>query len=622
MSNVTKPIMLDETGVRIAEALESITRPDFSIARRVFKTVSSMLADETLKNGDNVATCGYYEKNDNGGANYVISSTHTGVFYLPLDNGLYANRIDENGIIPAESIGIKAYPTETENPISSDMDRNVELFNKAIYNGIYLIFGKGCFYFSDAVQLAHKNTYKIQGTSREVSHLYFPNSDGLYFSDPIYYNYYVVKMLHIHSYGNCIGCAPHCLTVLDSHFEWLNLESETGNCFDAPTYNVAKYVTPGGTLVYDDCVQNCVFDFVNAKAPQGAAFCNIMGMTTYYLHMNLVSCKYGFRNCDGHIEQLNTLGKPEDYFIYYDKTYNYGLQWTFIHLNAEGVHKAFIYTEPEVEPAIGEDTRKPENANKMTLSKIVAIDSGWSLDPAVISGHDVYPITVHAITNIHLISSNSIVAPSAYPSNYDDTIVKAHINALRSQGIYFYSGGPTIESVLNGNASTKITISGDYVTRKTLTNTNVPYSTLIGNVVETFDKLYSSNIFGGKALDAWVTTSGSIGGVTVTPPSEKSFCDVIAITVTGSDKTIGYIQGVQSIYPGRILTLVNARNSTHDLIFKSYANTAQFDDGGLFSGCSDITIEPGQCVHFITTLDVPTPGGTYKRITYRPLFDN
>lgn len=61
-----------------------------------FNTVKDLSESEDirLKNGKYVTTLGYYEKNDLGGANYLISSTSF-VGSIPLKNGLYANLIGD-----------------------------------------------------------------------------------------------------------------------------------------------------------------------------------------------------------------------------------------------------------------------------------------------------------------------------------------------------------------------------------------------------------------------------------------------------------------------------------------------------------------------------------------------
>ena len=631
MSTVTKPILKDETGVRIAQAIEDlqaigrptseqvelavgeylndhpelVTTVDFSIATKVFGTVADMLADNTLKAGDNVATRAYYAAGDNGGNNYVISAAHTGVFYLTLNNGLYANLLTEKGVLRAESIGIKAYAAATDNPDSTDMSRNVTLFNTAHYNGIYILFGIGHYYFSSELLLSRYRSHKVMGIDRERSILHFPNSNGLYFCDPEYYNYYVIKNIQIRSYGHCIVCDESCLTVLDSHFEWLQLVSEHGDGFHGPKYNVAKYTSQDGErTVYDTCVQNCVFDFVNVQAHEGAGIANVMGMYSYYMHFNFISCKYAFRNCDGTLIQANTLsntpGVPEDYFIYYDKAYSHALKWLFIDVNAEGIGKAFIYTEPAVAVPEGEDPKKPETANIMTLSRLVAINSGWSLTGLVESDHDVYPITVQRIREIELINSDYIISPSAYPSKYDTETVKGVLNIRGATLPKSYNGGPSV-NILSGAYVYKLrgSLVRDRMTPSqahSVSNTDVPPA---------FDMIYANRIYGGKATQIWNFKVSEYGeSSNINPPIETyQFADIVVINNdTANRRSFSTLFNQMGItVPGRIVTVVNSADSLSDVHLR-HPSVAGIATGGFaaFNG-SGITLDPGTCVHLIST---------------------
>ncbi len=594
---------------------EATTTVDFSIACKVFPTVADMAADNTLEAGDNVATRGYYASGDDGAANYVVSASHSGVFYITLENGLFANMLSETVVLNAEAIGIKKYAAAQESPDSSAMAENVTRFNLAVYNGIYLMFGAGYYYFSDTIQLARKNTYTIRGMAREKTHLFFPNGDAFLFSDPIYYNYYVIEGMHIHAYGHTIRCAEHCLTVLDSHFEWLHLESETGDCFHGPNYNVAHYIDQGGNEIYDTCVQNCVFDFVNASAPAGAAFANTMGMYNYYSHMNLVSCKYGFRNCDGIIEQLNTLGTAEDYFIYYDKANSYSLRWTFVNMNAEGLAKAFIYTEPMVAVPSGEDSRKPETANIMAIEKITAINSSASLRPD--ETLSIYPVTVHSIKNAELINSDTIMIPSGYPTNHDTETVKGSVLfRVGTPALYKYVG-PTV-TIVNGSM---IYTTYEKANRVMLSRSNVPYTTLGSRNVSVIPDLRVKRLYGGKSVDVYETDTTTIGSTSqVDPDFDHLFCDtfVIRVQTTTEKQIMTFCMSNNCVFPGRIITMVNATNSVGNikLLSPSYTNYTNY---GLHSSINGaITIAPGQSRHFILSYDV-NPNTNAVTMTWKPI---
>ena len=598
-----------KTATNIGTELTSV-KTAITKVRKVYDTVEDMLDDESLTAGLNVETRGYYAAGDNGHNEYKISATHEGVFYLTLDNGLYANLVTEKGVLRSESIGIKSYPSETNDPDEDDMDNNVLLLNRAIYNGVYLLLGKGWMYFSDKVNLAQKSCYTIRGVSRETTHLVFPNSDGLYFSDARYYNYYVIKGIYIHSYGHCIRCAEDCLTVLDSHFEWLYLISDTGDGFHGPEYNVAKYIADGGQrIVYDTCVQNAVFDFINVQAENGAGIANVMGMYSTYKHFNFVSCKYAFRNCDGKLEQANTLairpGLYMDYFIYYDKAYSHSLKWSFVDVNAEGIGKAFIFTENEVLVPSGEDPRKPETANIMTITKFTARNSGWSLSPAVVSGHDVYPITVQRIRQIDLENSDTIIKPAEYPNRYDQTEVKGELRVLNEAAPIRYDGGPDIICV--GLAyGFKYRISGE-LNRGALAlaeghdedGLDVPYK---------YSMMQINRIYGGKATQVWnVKASDYIAEYnslyTLNPPKETyQFADIVKINNdTANALSVAFLFNQMGLStPGRIITVVNASNSLNNIMLIG-PKTAGANTGGFAIG-ETIHVKPNECIHLISTI--------------------
>lgn len=597
-----------EGPTNIGEKLSSLSTAIQGV-RKTYNTVADMLADTSLTAGMNVETKGYYAIGDNGHNEYAISSTHDGVFYLTLDNGLYANLMTEKGVLRCESIGMKGYNAETENPNEDDMHNNAILYNRAIDNGIYIIIGKGYFYFDEPINLT-KGTFIIQGVERGTSRLIFPYSDGLVFSEPKYYNYFVIKGLFIKSYGHCIKCAENALTVLDSRFEWLYLISQNGDGFHAPNYNIAKYETTDGRTIYDTCVQNCVFDFINVEAHNGAGIANVMGMYSTYKHFNFVSCKYAFRNCDGTLEQANTLsttpGIYEEYFIYLDKAYSHSLKWKFINVNAEWIGKAFIYTEPQVNLPQGEDVKKPDTANIMTLQKLTAIDSGWSLTGGA-SNHDVYPITVHRIEQIEMINSNEIISPSAYPSHYDTSIVKGQIKLTEGSIPSNYKGTKSITVVGANNISYKV-YGNEQLSILTAskgheeTGTDVPTS---------FNILAAKKLYGGKATQVWNIKASDYSSNIINPPKDEfQFADIVKINNdTQNRKNILILfnqMGLET--PGRIITIINDSNSINDIRLLS---PVQGSTGkGSFAIPDYIDLKPNMCIHLITTVY------TYNNSTY------
>lgn len=75
---------------------------------RSYDTISSMIADETLKEGQHIKTKGYYLVNDGGHGEYIIVNdtlTEDGGLIHELDNGLFAKLIIENDSINVKQFG-------------------------------------------------------------------------------------------------------------------------------------------------------------------------------------------------------------------------------------------------------------------------------------------------------------------------------------------------------------------------------------------------------------------------------------------------------------------------------------------------------------------------------------
>lgn len=88
----------DPTDVQVVNAVsnwlenhpEITTTVDFDITTKIYDSVSSMIEDISLANGNNVKTNGYYDKYDCGGAFYKISTTTDRACSIQLENGFYA----------------------------------------------------------------------------------------------------------------------------------------------------------------------------------------------------------------------------------------------------------------------------------------------------------------------------------------------------------------------------------------------------------------------------------------------------------------------------------------------------------------------------------------------------
>ena len=591
---------------------EAVTTVDFSIVTKVFPTVADMASDLTLESGDNVATRGYYASGDNGGSSYVVSSSHTGVFYITLSNGLYANRMDETGWVNANAIGIKSHTATVEEPDENEMDENVIQFQKAIDGGINLQFQIGHYYFSDEIELRRKNTLRISGIDRLKSVLHFPSSKGFNFSDTIYYNYWVIEHIGIDSYNDCIYISDNACSLMDCHFYDLDLVSNQNDCVHGTSYNVAHYTTAGGTEMYDTCAQNCVFDVVDARADNGASFANFMGLGNQWYHINIRGgTLYGFQNCDGRIEHLNTLGTGQDYMFYYDHAYSHSLYLHLVNVNAEGLLKAFIFTEPEVQLEPGEDSRKPTNANIMTLKSLVAVDSGWSLNSSAGNSHNVYPITVHKILRVDVKGWETIITPNAYPSRYNTTSVKGQIRELVTFGLRRIYGIETIKDAAGSSGNLVYTLYGD---KQDKVIQNLGHGGEYGTErVRNFDMLNIDRLYGGKATQIYNMKASTHSVSAINPTDEYKYCDVINYTVDQtSDKYITTIC-INSIgtIPGRILTIVNNSTSQANLVILNYADTG-YSHGIIDDENGSITITPNTSATFITRLWLAPNGNTYN----------
>ena len=603
---------------------EATTTVDFSIVTKVFGTVAAMASDTTLASGDNVATKGYYASGDNGGANYVVSASHTGVFYITLANGLYANRLSEAGIVQAESVGIKAYSSSTDDPNSDDMDRNVSLFNAAIQAGIILIFGRGHFYFSSEIDLT-PYTYEIYGISDNLAYLHFPSSVGLSFSNAAYHKDYVIENLSIDSYSHCIFVSETCYTVMESRFQNLTLVSETGDGIHGPNYN--KNANQYGN--YDTVVQDAIIRHVNVTAKVGAGFANMFGHGGYYEHINFIECKYGFLNCDGHVKQTNNLGTQQmEYFAYYDKCNNYGLRWVWDRVNAEALSKAVIGCTARTLPGTGEDPDKPTNANFFTIQEFIVIDSHWDLRNVTAGSHQEYPFTVQSINNVQLIGCPAFISSDAaaegqlgqYPSLYDTSVVKGQMRSLVDRYFYTYLGGYTFTFVW-GNNNTITTQKG--IDRMTQINKNViPYETYYLTFMNEYDMLHVHNLFGGKAMDMYKvnTSQATVTNSQLNISDQHAFFDILVLVVDSvTDYVLHAFSGANNrlLYPGRIVTLVNDPTSQANILFDGITETG-FRPYGLAMS-SRQTILPGQCMHLMLTYHTNTDTNA-RYLAWRPIF--
>ena len=608
----------------LEEHPEATTTVDFTIATKVFPTVADMLSDDTLDVGDNVATRGYYAAGDNGAANYLISDTAVGYFYISLASGLYANLVGEGKrMMFAEQFGIKAIGA-SDTATEEDMDNNIAILNSALSHSIQFMFGNGHFWFSDTAHI--KNTSRaIKGIARSETVLHFPYGVGFNFDQYAYYNYYFMESMTIKSYSHCIE-VTNAYSLMDSHFERLILDSETGDCFHAPNYNVSHYTGQGGQDIYDTVVQNAVFSWMNVTAPQGAGFANVTGMRSTFEYLNFVSCKYCFRNCEGIVNNTNQLGISAEYYIYYDKVSNFNLNWLFVKVNGEGLTKAFMYTEPYVDFEPGEDHRQPTTANMMAV-KIVSIDSSWSLR-GDISAHDVYPITVHYLSGMTTLSGANLASPSQYPSAYNTDVVKANLCSTKDQSINNYRGSQIscymqsrnkVYTVFDTDSSYALALNDSII---------MPYNTneyFTEKTIPKFGMLRADAIFGGRARYAAFVKSSEWTGSNLRVTNGDIFADAIVVTVETSA-----VRGFNSLlpdqtakYPGQMVTLINSSASLGNLSYRWYGDPSAFGKSNysLHSSVTDnIVLAPGEGITLLLSSDKKDNGQSI--IAWRPIFSD
>ena len=113
---------------------------------KVYDTFIDLVADTTLSNGQKVKTLGYYEINDNGGAEYYITTTEpqTG-YYEEISTGIYAS-ILLNDRINFKQLGAKTYEEDPTFDNKNIIDKYVSICNA--YDKTFELFipgGRWCF---------------------------------------------------------------------------------------------------------------------------------------------------------------------------------------------------------------------------------------------------------------------------------------------------------------------------------------------------------------------------------------------------------------------------------------------------------------------------------------------
>ena len=119
-----------------------------------YNSVADMKADNKLKAGDMAITLGYYEANDGGGAEYVITDSEPDSYFNRTSNNLYAKLLIYKDFINVLKIGCKN---------DNDFD-NSSIINNALNYFTTLYFPSGKYKVSSPINLKNKKSYKIMGS--------------------------------------------------------------------------------------------------------------------------------------------------------------------------------------------------------------------------------------------------------------------------------------------------------------------------------------------------------------------------------------------------------------------------------------------------------------------------
>lgn len=132
--------------------IDALERRSASIDKKpyYFDTVADMKAYQELKEGDMAITLGYYEANDNGGAQYMIvdgNYTDNGGSYHELTNGLFATLIINDNKINIKQFGAKADGV-TDDTLS--IQNAIDIAKNTKKN---IIFQKGTYIITNSIRI-------------------------------------------------------------------------------------------------------------------------------------------------------------------------------------------------------------------------------------------------------------------------------------------------------------------------------------------------------------------------------------------------------------------------------------------------------------------------------------
>lgn len=132
---------------------------------KVFNTTSDLIeSEETFVNGQKIKTLGYYDINDGGGADFIVSDTeNSDIFQIELYNNMYANLIIKNNEVNVKSLGCKGDGINDDGTILQNIINTLSS-SFEIYKDIIIIIPAGKYIINSKIDLPVYLTLKPIGS--------------------------------------------------------------------------------------------------------------------------------------------------------------------------------------------------------------------------------------------------------------------------------------------------------------------------------------------------------------------------------------------------------------------------------------------------------------------------
>ena len=192
----------------VNELVSAISGVDFVCN---YINVSSMISDTALADGDIVSTTGYYSANDGGAGMYYITASPSALHYETLSNGLYANLINDNGVINVKQWGAYGDNIHDDTAIVQaifDATVNNNTITPSATNGeigYKIYFPRGTYYLTsvnihysmglhiigDGIDTTVFSCHATNGTANDLNHMFkfYDVVQQFTFSDCSFSNY-------------------------------------------------------------------------------------------------------------------------------------------------------------------------------------------------------------------------------------------------------------------------------------------------------------------------------------------------------------------------------------------------------------------------------------------------